>query len=176
MAKNLSGMGVLIVCAILGILVASFAQEIGTSVAEQTNYLVQVNESFTYTRVAAQAFSVNTTQVYVLSHVPTATNNFTFPAPTFTLGNGTALVNGTDYAFNSLTGQFTMLNTTKTFPVTNNVTLVTSQYETANYINDDASRNLTGLIPLLFVIGGLVVLVAYLWNKGHLAELLTRYK
>ncbi len=179
MAK-INGLGYVIILAVLGILIAAFAQQISNSVAEQTGYLTQLNESKGYGqfRNASADFSVSSnasTWIY-LAKAPTATNNFSITNVVVALPDGTVLTLDTDYQLDANGGAIRILNSSLTFPVTNNLTLSTYGYQTENYIDDNSSRNLTDLIPLLFIVGCVIVFIGYQWKKGELGELLAKFR
>lgn len=137
-----------------------------SSVANTANKVdtkqVFLNDSIVYNpSVTPASPSINTTFQMNITKAQTdwRTTGCPISGYTFTNNNGTALTENTDYVFTSATGNFTLLNTTKTiWMVTNsNNTLINYTYCDSGYSTDSATQALTSLIQTFMVV---VLLVA----------------
>lgn len=92
--------------------------------------------------------------------------------------NTTALVRDTDFTLDIVAGTFTLLNssTTLTLNWTDNVANFTTWNYTFgdNFVQDATSRVFLNLIPLFFVIGLLLFIIAVVFFRDQLLDLFNR--
>jgi hypothetical protein len=109
---------------------------------------------------------IKTSVNFTLAYRPLLINNISIESFVLTNATGTIATLDTDYALNTVTGQFNLLNTTFWSNLGSNVSVASYKYYDTNYVEDSGTRTMLQLIIFFLALGILFAVIRYIgWDR-----------